>query len=385
MKKALLWTVSIVIILCVAVLTVGSSVPEKTINTVGMRPPYNANDAAEALHAGLSVVDLHADSLLWGRDLTRESARGHADVPRLLRGGVSLQVFAIVSKVPFGLSVYQNPSDSDQITALAVIDRWPLAAWGSLYERAFYQAEKLQKFARASQSLMLIRSRGDLDRLLERRRRGEPVVGALLAIEGAHVLEGETENLDRLFEQGLRMVGLTHFFDNRVGGSAHGMQKSGLTPFGRELVAALEERAMIIDLAHASPSLIDDVLDVAERAVVVSHTGVRGTCESPRNLRDEHIDAIADSGGIIGVALFRGAVCGDALADTVHAMRYVADRVGVEHVALGSDFDGAVRTPIDASGLVLVTQALQEAQFSEPEIKLIMGGNAIRILRELLP
>jgi membrane dipeptidase len=385
MKKVLLWTIPILIVLIVAALIVGPSLVETRINTVGTPPPYHARNAAEAVHAKLAVVDLHADSLLWGRDLTRESARGQADVPRLLRGGVALQVFAIVSKVPYGMNMYENQSDSDMILGLAMLDRWPLATWTSLYARAVYQAENLRGFAQASESLMLVRSRSDLDELLERRSHGEGVMGALLAVEGAQVLEGDLRNLDRLYERGLRMVGFTHFFDNRVGGSAHGMEKGGLKPFGRYLVAALEKRGMIIDLAHASPALIDDVLALATRPVVVSHTGVEHTCESPRNLSDGRIDAVARNGGLIGIALFKGAVCGDTLADTARAMRYVANRVGVEHLALGTDFDGAVRTPIDATGLVLVTQALQDAQFSESEIALIMGGNALRLLRELLP
>lgn len=385
MKKVFLWTIPILIVLTVAALIVGPSLVETRINTIGTPPPYHARNAAEAVHAKLSVVDLHADSLLWGRDLTRESARGHADVPRLLRGGVALQVFAIVSKVPYGMNMYENASDSDMVLGLAMLDRWPLATWTSLYARAVYQAENLRGFAEASESLMLVRSGSDLDELLERRSHGERVMGALLAVEGAQVLEGDLRNLDRLYEQGLRMVGFTHFFDNRVGGSAHGMEKGGLKPFGRYLVAALEKRGMIIDLAHASPALIDDVLALATRPVVVSHTGVEHTCESPRNLSDGRIDAVARNGGLIGIALFKGAVCGDTLADTARAMRYVANRVGVEHLALGTDFDGAVRTPIDATGLVLVTQALQDAQFSESEIALIMGGNALRLLRELLP
>lgn len=363
----------------------GSSPLERRINTVRTPPPYHASDTAAALHARLTVVDLHADSLLWGRDLTRESTLGHVDLPRLLRGGVALQVFSIVSKVPFGQNMYENPSDSDVITALAVLDRWPFAAWGSLYARALYQARKLQGFTHASPALMPVRSRDDVHRLLERRARGERVVGALLALEGAQVLEGDLGNLDGLFEQGVRMVGLTHFFDNRVGGSAHGMEKGGLTAFGRELIAAVEQRRMIVDLAHASPAVVDDVLAIAKRPIIVSHTGVKGTCESPRNLSDAHIDGIARNGGIIGIALFRGAVCGDSLADTVRAMRYVADRIGVEHVALGTDFDGAVQAPIDVSGLVLLTQKLQEAQFTESEIAQIMGGNAVRVLSDLLP
>src|SRR5690606_9614838 len=99
-------------------------------------------------------------------------------------------------------------------------------------------------------------------------------------------LEGRLENIDRMYDAGFRIMGLTHFFDNEVGGSAHGLEKGGLTPFGRRVIGRLEEKKMLVDLAHASRALIDDVLNMAERPVLVSHTGVEGTCPGPRNLTD---------------------------------------------------------------------------------------------------
>jgi membrane dipeptidase len=112
---------------------------------------------------------------------------------------------------------------------------------------------------------------------------------------------------------------------------------------------------------------------------------VQGTCDNERNLSDRHIRGIADTGGVIGIGLFRWATCGKKLTDTVRAMRYVADLVGVEHVALGSDFDGAVTTVVDSSGLVMLTDALLKEGFSEAEIAAIMGGNALRVFRQTLP
>jgi microsomal dipeptidase-like Zn-dependent dipeptidase len=207
----------------------------------------------------------------------------------------------------------------------------------------------------------------------------------VLVTEGLHPLEGKLENVDRLYEAGFRITGLTHFFDNEVGGSAHGMVQGGLTPFGRQVVARLEEKKMLVDLAHASPHLIDDVLAIAKRPVLVSHTGVKGTCPGPRNLSDAHIKAIAATGGVIGIAYFQGAVCGLTAADIIKAMQHAIAVAGVKHVALGSDFDGAIRVAFDTTGLQLLTQRLMEAGLSESDIADVMGGNVRRLLLENLP
>ncbi|MNQ92253.1 Membrane dipeptidase [compost metagenome] len=170
-----------------------------------------------------------------------------------------------------------------------------------------------------------------------------------------------------------------------MGGSAHGLEKGGLTPFGRRVIARLEEKKMLVDLAHASRPLIDDVLGMAQRPVLVSHTGVAGTCPGPRNLSDDHIQRIAATGGVIGIGYWDTAVCDTSVKAIVKAIRYTADKVGVAHVALGSDFDGAVHTPFDTSGLAQLTQGLQDAGFSESDIAAIMGGNVRRLLLETLP
>lgn len=350
-------------------------------------PPYGANREAEALHRSSHVVDLHADTLLWHRDLLVTGGRGHVDLPRLIRGGVGVQVFTTVTKVPAGQNLVRNDAGGrDNISLLALVQRWPPRTWGSLLQRALYQGQRLEEAAARSRGVLrLIRGRGHLEEVLELREAGRPVVGALLGVEGGHCLEGRPENLDRLFEAGFRLVGLAHFFDNELGGSAHGVSKGGLTELGGELVAEMERRGMVIDLAHASAPLLEEVTARATRPVVVSHTGVRGTCDNPRNLSDAQLERIAATGGVIGVGFWSTAVCGSDAAAIARAIRHVAERVGVDHVALGSDFDGAVRTPFDATGLPRLTQALLEAGFQDYEIRKILGGNTLRVLRAVLP
>ncbi|MFQ5571698.1 MAG: dipeptidase [Rhodothermales bacterium] len=359
---------------------------DRRANVFEHAPPYAVREDAQRLHERLLVADLHADLLLWGRNPLKRADYGHVDVPRLIEGNVALQVFSAVTKSPWGQNYRQNEGDSDRITLLVMAQWWPFRTWTSLKERALYQAERLRRTAARSEGrLVMIRTSGDLERYLARRAQEPHLVAGLMAMEGLHPLEGRLENLDAFFDAGYRMLGLTHFFDNEVAGSAHGMEKGGLTDLGRQVVRRMEEQGLLVDLAHASPRTIDDVLDVATRPVVVSHTGVQGTCEGLRNLSDRHLRRIAEAGGVIGIGYWRGAVCDVEPRAVVRAIRYVADLVGVEHVALGSDFDGTVHTYFDTTGLALLTEALLDDGFTEAEIRGIMGGNVLRLLKETLP
>ena len=356
------------------------------MNSTADRGPYQASAAAQALHRQLWIADLHDDALLWQRDPLQRHSYGHTDLPRLLDGNVGLQVFAAVTKTPRGLNYTSNAADSDNITPLVIAQRWPRVTWNSLLQRALYQSERLHQAERDSQRLLhIVRSREELRQTLARRNPEQPTLAAILATEGLHPLEGKLENVDTLFDAGYRIAGLTHFFDNELGGSAHGLVKGGLTPFGREVVKRLEQRHMLIDLAHASKPMIDDVLAMATRPLLVSHTGVAGTCPGPRNLSDEHLRRIAAGGGLIGIGYWDGAVCATSVDAIVKAIRYSVDLVGVEHVALGSDFDGTIHAPFDTSGLVLLTDGLLKAGFSAEQITAIMGGNVQRLLLQYLP
>jgi microsomal dipeptidase-like Zn-dependent dipeptidase len=359
---------------------------EKRLNRVREPPPYKVSPEAASLHAKLLIADLHADSLLWGRDLLRRSDRGHVDIPRLSDGNVALQVFAAVTKSPRGQNIERNTGDTDNITLLALAQRWPWRTWFSLKERALYQAGRLRAFAAKSPGkFALIRSQSDLRIFLERRRAESGIVAGLLAIEGAHALEGNPANVDAVYEAGYRMMSLAHFFDTEFAGSAHGIDKGGLTELGRDLIRRMEAKKMIVDLAHASESQIEDVLKIAARPVVVSHTGVKGTCDNHRNLSDDHLRAIARNGGLIGIGYWDTAVCGKDAAAVARAIRYARDLIGVDHVALGSDFDGTIVAPFDTSGLARLTEALLAAGFSPDEIGKVMGGNQIRFFLENLP
>lgn len=356
------------------------------VNTLVPNPPPPASTEALALHKRLTVVDLHGDTLLWKRDLLKTHKRGHIDLPRLETGNVALQVFSSVSKTPRGLNYNRNRSDSDNITFLAIAQLQPTRTWDSLLHRSLFHAAKLNRFAEKSDGrLRVIRSAQDLDALLADRAAGKQVTGGLLSIEGLHNVEGKFENLARLRDAGYRMASPTHFFDNEVSGSIAGLEKGGLTPLGRQIIRDMQRSGMVVDLAHASHATIAEVLEMAVRPVIFSHGGVKGTCDNNRNLTDDEIRGIAATGGVIGIGFWEAAICDASVDGIVRAMLYVRDLVGVDYVALGSDWDGAVTTVFDSAHVSALTEGLMRAGLGEEDIARIMGGNAIRVLRETLP
>lgn len=386
MKQQRHFIKGLLFILITPVLTACANLADRWINTTRLNPPYQVNPEADKLHQQLHIVDLHADPLLWDRDLLQKSRYGHVDLPRLQEGNVTLQVFGVVTGVPFPLKMEDNTDKWDVITLLGFFQKRPDVVQKSRLQRALFQADKLQERIRASNNeLKLIKSREDVTGLLAERTKGKKVIGAMLSLEGSHALLGNPANIETLFNAGYRMLGLVHLFSNNMAGSSHGKSRHGLTEKGREMVQLALARGMIIDLAHASEQTIDDVLAIVDRPVIASHGGVRGTCDTARNLSDRHIRGIAKTGGVIGIGIYKYATCGKSLQDTARAMRYVADLVGIKHVALGSDFDGAVKTVIDASGLSLLTDALLQAGFTPADIKAIMGDNALRVFQQTLP
>jgi membrane dipeptidase len=358
----------------------------RRMNATIESPPYAASERAKALHKTLIVADLHADTLMWDRDLLDRGDWGHVDLPRLVEGNVAAQAFTVVTKTPRGMNIDSNSGDTDNITLLALAERWPVTSWINLTERALYQARRLHEAsARSNGKLVILRTGQDVTNFFERRKTDTEIVGGFLGLEGAHALEDNLNNLDRLFDAGFRMIGLAHFFDNEMAGSAHGVEKYGLTDKGRELVWRMEEKRVFIDLAHASSKTIDDVLRIAAQPVIVSHTGVKGTCDNRRNLSDDQLKAIANNGGIVGIGFWDTAVCNRGAAAIAKAIRHAANIMGVDHVALGSDYDGAVEAPFDATGIVQITDALLREGFNEDEIRKIMGENVIRTLQLYLP
>jgi membrane dipeptidase len=359
---------------------------EGSINRVDPVPLPAISPRAHSLHSTSFVVDLHADSLLFGRNLLERSDLGHVDLPRLQEGGVGLQVFSLPTIVPFGLNIERNELGRIDMLTLAGIAQLSPTAWLGPTGRSLYRAKQLRDAVRASDSaLLLIETRADLERLFAARAEGGDATGALLALEGAHALESEPENLQRLFEAGYRMIGLTHFFDNDYAGSAHGVDRGGLTELGRDTLREMDRLGITLDLAHLSPDAIDEALGLVTHPTVFSHGGVRGTCDNQRNLSDEHIRRIAAGGGVVGIGYWETAVCGRTPADIARAITYVVRLVGADHAGLGSDYDGGTTVGFDTSELEALTQAMIDEGLLDSEIRKVLGDNVLRVLSRNLP
>ena len=408
---------------CLAGCTFLAETSDGLLNPVTLEGPYRdkVDSELKEFHQQLFVADLHADSLAWNRGLLRltPSDRGHIDLPRLLEGNIALQAFTVFTKIPFPylrlfstpwFSTFYSDYSPDVASLLALVQYRSDDYRHSLLTRALEQAKELHELdVHSGDQFTLIKTSTDLVNYIDRRKANPRMSAGFLGLEGAHALEGDLNNVDVLKNAGYRMMALTHFYDNEFGGSSTGSATQGLkegamglTPEGRILINKIRDAHLILDLSHTSYQTLEDILNLKKSdlpPLVVSHTGIRGTCKRDfRNLSDEQIRKIGKKGGLIGVGLWEGAVCAEDeeekdkhVEKTVEAMLHVKkvlDKVkdinGVDHIAIGSDFDGGVTTHFDARGMPLLTQALRK-QFEENEVCKIMGGNLVTFLLNHLP
>ena len=224
-------------------------------------------------------------------------------------------------------------------------------------------------------------------------RSGE--IGAIMHLEGADPLEPDLSDLDEWFDRGLRSVGLVWSRANAFGeGVPFRFPDTpdtgpGLTDAGRALVRACNERGILVDLSHLNAAGFWDVAELSEAPLVASHSNAWSLCKSTRNLEDDQLDAVARSGGVVGVNFATGFLRADGdntgdtpLAEIVRHVDYLVERMGVEHVALGSDFEGAV-VPDElggASGLPRLVEALAARGHDEDALAKITHGNWLRVL-----
>jgi membrane dipeptidase len=332
------------------------------------------------------VADLHCDALLWDRNFLKRHAHGHVDLPRMQEANEAFQVFTIVSKTPRNMNYDRNSGETDQIALLSFAQLQSPKDWFSLKSRALHQCEQLAGFASASNgAFRLITSQKEMRQFIEDRSSNRALTAGMLGLEGAHCLEGDLNNLKDFYNRGVRYIGLTHFFDNEWAGSAHGVNKEGLTEKGRQLVKKMDSLHIIIDIAHASPKTIDDIFKLTSSPLILSHGGVKGTCNNIRNLSDDQIAEVGRRNGLIGIGLWETAVCGTVAEATARAIKYVADKIGVDKVALGSDFDGATTSSYDVNGFPVIVNELIRKGFGRDDIEKIMGGNVKTFMLVNLP
>lgn len=330
------------------------------------------------------VIDGHNDALLRvrrsGGSLLERTDEGHLDVPRALEGGLAAGFFAVF--VP----------GEDRIDWAAAADppyELPLAPPVDP-DRAALEAAATADLARP---LYLVRKAEELERCVA----GDGL-GAVLHLEGAEPIEPDLSNLQGWYERGLRSIGLVWSRPNafasgapfRYPGSADA--GPGLTRAGRALVDACERLGIVLDVSHLNTRGLRGVLRRAEGPVVATHSNAHAVCPTSRNLTDAELRAIAATGGLVGICFSVAMLRPDGrvdtrtpLTDVVRHVDHVAERAGIDHVALGSDFDGAaIPDEIgDVTGLPSVLEALRSAGYDDEALRKIAHGNWLRVLGEV--
>jgi membrane dipeptidase len=330
---------------------------------------------ALALHRSAYVADAHADSLMWNRDLRARQQAGHLDFVRLREAGVRLQVFTVVTEGAPWLGGFP---------LFAAWRRWPRAAARSAWARAQFQIGRLEEFcADPTDRARLVRRRADLDAAEQ-----EGVLACVLGLEGGKALEGRVERVTELAGRGVRFLGLTHLSANALGGSAMpGMRGSGLTAFGAQVVEAMADAGLAVDVAHASPALLEALLAQRQARVFCSHTGVHGATAHWRNLSDVALRTIAERGGVVGILFGTVYLGGRELADVARHVEHAMDVAGEDAVCLGSDFDGFVPLPRgmrDVGDLPRLTELLLARGHPWPRVEKVLGRNLRRFFAEVL-
>lgn len=329
----------------------------------------------DELHRRVPIADGHADSLMWNRDLNVASEEGHVDFPRLREAGVKIQAFTIVTR---GLPVI------DGFPLLMLKERWPADARASEWTRCSFQLDQLDGFCAKSNGLASVAgTREGLESNLTNGR-----LSAIIGIEGAHAIEGQVDRVAELFRRGVRFMSLTHLSNNELGGTSTPMLGNRpLTPLGREVLDAMAASGMVIDVAHASPAMLPELLEHRSIRPFCSHAGVQGATKLWRNLDDATLKGIADKGGVVGVIFARQYVGGRHFSDVARHIEHAVTVMGEDGVALGSDFDGMIPLPQgmrDVRDLKKLTQTLLDRGMTVRVVEKVLGHNFRRFWSEVL-
>ncbi len=312
------------------------------------------------IHQDAVVVDLHVDTLLdlaaGKRTLDGASGGGQVDIPRLRQGGVDVQVFA--AYIAPGEAARGRQRVAELIAAFQhAMDR---------HAAAIIQARTVEEITAAHRAGKLV---------------------AVLSVENlGDAIQGDETQVDRLFRQGVRMASLTWNPANALADGARETRHGGLSPLGRRVVARMQKLRMIIDVSHLSAAAFWDIVAATRGPIVASHSDAAAVQPHRRNLTDDQLRAIADRGGVVGINFYPDFLGAPTLEQVVAHIDHMVAVMGIEHVALGSDFDGIEKVPRgleDVSKLPNLTRALLEHGYAPEQVRLILGENALRAFRRV--
>ncbi|WP_336361118.1 dipeptidase [Haladaptatus sp. ZSTT2] len=333
-----------------------------------------------------TLLHLHLPERGQGRSFFEASELGHIDLPRARAANYAGGLFAIFAPGD-GTAEIIETADGYEVPLADAIDT------GRANRVTYDVLERLYRLeTEADGAVRVVRDTADLTACL-----ADDALAVVVHLEGAEAVEPDLSNLDFLYAAGVRSIGLTWSRPNAFG---HGVPYQyphspdtgpGLTDAGRDLVRACNDRGIVLDLAHLNEAGFFDVAALSDDPLVVSHTGAFALNETTRSLTDEQLDTVEKSGGVVGITFCVTNIRADAdnnpdtaISTFVDHIEYVAARIGVEHVAIGTDFDGATVPDAvgDVTGMPAVFAALGERGFSEEAIRKIAFENWVRVLEE---
>jgi membrane dipeptidase len=346
------------------------------------------------------IFDGHNDTILsmmkTGRSFFDRTSEGHIDLPRAREGGLGGGFFAVYISDP--VLVEREKAGGDTIEAVGAVYA-DERTWPEPMSLEYAQSQAVSILGRLLQiadtsdgNVRVVRTARELEQCLD-----GGVFAMLLHFEGAEPLDPRGDALEVFYAAGVRSVGLTHSRRNRF---AQGVPfkfpsspdtGSGLTDIGKELVRQLNRRKVMIDLAHLNERGFWDVAAISDAPLVATHSNAHALSPSARNLTDKQLDAIRETRGVAGLNFHVGFLREDGArnAETpvsrmVDHIEYMVDRMGIDHVGLGSDFDGAVMPADvkDAAGLPTLVQTLRERGYAGDDLRKLLHGNWVRVLRD---
>ncbi len=331
------------------------------------------SDTAWDVYRRAYVIDMHNDMATLVLDQAYDpdvvhADVGHTDLPRLVESGLTAVFFASWVDATY---VQQTPNGS--------------------FDRAIAGLDAIRAFAARHPAQLLFGTTANHVRQAKASRR----VAVFAAVEGGHAIEDSLERLRELYARGARYLTLTWNNGNAWAGSSRGLEGTrmgGLTPFGADVIAVMNQLGMIVDVSHASDTTLDDVLALSEAPVVASHSGARALNDHHRNLTDDQLRAVAAGGGVVNVNFYpkfldAGFPAAVPMTRVIDHIAHIASVAGVAHVGLGSDFDGIPFVPVgleDVRAMPRIAQGLLDRGFTAAETANILGGNMLKLLDSVL-
>ena len=326
---------------------------------------------AQRLHDRILSLDTHCDTPMFfpqDVDFGRRDEKILVDLPKMTEGRLDATIMVCYLPQPKQGETFQQNVSFDVSGPKAYADL--------IFDKIGQIVEK------NADAVALARTP---DELWQNKRAGKKSI--MLGIENGLALEGNLQNIRHFHERGIVYITLCHNGDNDICDSARGSQThNGVSAFGEKVIREMNHLGIMVDLSHAHEKSFYDALDISETPIVCSHSSARALCDHPRNLTDDQMRALARKGGVCQITLYHGFLLKEGEATILDAMRHLDHAIqvmGIDHVGLGTDFDGdgGIRGLADASELTLFTRQLLARRYSEQDIQKIWGGNFLRVMQ----